>query len=460
MAGLVAIGLTDGSPGTGALRTVDVRRFSRNGSAGCALPMVMTRHGDPVEQQRSVRRARHGARAAFAVALTATLIVALAGLLAAPARAQIEDPAEVMAVAHRGGSAYAPENTLTAIENAARLGVDAIEFDVVFSADDELVVIHDDTLERTTDCEGAVVDKTLEELKACDAAHWFTPGEPVTVRNEDGTHPLRGTGVTIPTLDEVFTYFASLDEDAPLPFVEVKSIPGEENFDPVARAYAEEVLRLADEHGLTDRIVVLSFWPLVIDNVQQLDPDVRTLLLTTSEVGITASMGASYVIARDHDFAGPNHDAPDFTREYVQMVHEAGKQVSTWTVNTVEDLETVLGYGPDAITTDFPGCLLGLQERLARDVQLVPDPVIAAGAKDLAACPEGAETRPEEVAAPAEDEDDEGTEGEEAAPPADDERPRGAVLPVTGGPWLALIGLAFVVVAAGATALVGRRQRA
>ena len=93
--------------------------------------------------------------------------------------------------AHRGGAAYGPENTMRAFANAIRLGVDQLEADTQLSADGVLVLIHDDTLDRTTDCSGTVLSRNFLDLQTCDAAHWFSPGQPVTAPNDNLPHPLR-----------------------------------------------------------------------------------------------------------------------------------------------------------------------------------------------------------------------------------------------------------------------------
>src|SRR5829696_5003203 len=108
-----------------------------------------------------------------------------------------QDEGRPLAIAHRGGAGLWPENTLYAFERAAALGVDVIETDVRATADGELVVIHDEGVERTTDGMDRVGSLTLAELKRLDAAYRFSP---------DGgrSFPLRGSGVSVPTLREVF----------------------------------------------------------------------------------------------------------------------------------------------------------------------------------------------------------------------------------------------------------------
>ena len=111
--------------------------------------------------------------------------------------------------AHRGGAAYAPENTLPAFRNAVRLGVDQLEMDTQLTADNQLVILHDDTLDRTTQCSGAVNAKTLAEVERCDAAYWFSPGQGPSVPDMDLPHPLRGAGVNVPTLKELLDWYVT-----------------------------------------------------------------------------------------------------------------------------------------------------------------------------------------------------------------------------------------------------------
>src|SRR5919108_2173310 len=106
-------------------------------------------------------------------------------------------------IAHRGASGSAPENTLAAFVLAVRQGADAFELDVRLTQDGEAVVIHDATLERTTDLAGPVRARTLAELRVADAGRWFTP-------DRGRTFPHRGTGAHIPTLSEVLRAFPSM----------------------------------------------------------------------------------------------------------------------------------------------------------------------------------------------------------------------------------------------------------
>jgi glycerophosphoryl diester phosphodiesterase len=265
--------------------------------------------------------------------------------------------------AHRGGAAYAPENTMLAFANAVRLGVDVLEADAQLTADGHLVLIYDDRLERTTDCEGVVSQTTLSALRRCDAAYWFTPGQPVTQPDRDAPHPLRGRGVVIPTAEELLTYVAGLGDDAPKVSIEAKTIPGESNFDPEGTRVAEALVAAITEAGVLDLADVQSFWPPAIEAVKRTEPRLRTTFLTTTSFGQTATQNVAYVVSRGHDIAAPNFDAPDLSAGVVAAAQSAGKQVIPYTVDTSTDLTRVSDLGVDGIITNFPACLLALQGR-------------------------------------------------------------------------------------------------
>jgi len=149
------------------------------------------------------------------------------------------DPDARPVIGHRGDRAHAPENTLESLQQAAALGVDAVEFDLRVSRDGALVVIHDETLERTTDGSGPVAQRSLAELRRLDAGAKFTL---------DGgrTFPWRGRGVRIPTFDDTIE---SLPRELPC-IIELKT------------AAATELLRVAvRRHDIARRIIVAGFDP-------------------------------------------------------------------------------------------------------------------------------------------------------------------------------------------------------
>lgn len=257
--------------------------------------------------------------------------------------------------AHRGGAAYAPENTMLAFHNAARLYVDDFEADAWLTADRVLVLIHDQ-LDRTTSCSGPVSAKTHAELQSCDAAHWFAPGQPTTVPDETIEHPLRGRGVTIPTAEELFAFAAGFQGPyQPTVTIEIKD--GSE-----ALRAAEVLVPLIQASGIQERIIVQSFNPLGIARVKQLDASIRTLYLTPAVLGATAALTVATV--GGHEFVAPQFSSRDLDAGFVSRAHALNKQVVPWTADRWSDLETLADIGVDGAITNFPGCMLQMQNRL------------------------------------------------------------------------------------------------
>ncbi|HUP91339.1 MAG TPA: glycerophosphodiester phosphodiesterase family protein [Solimonas sp.] len=321
-------------------------------------------------------------------ALAATALLAACGDSSTSASAPQACPAAIRHVplvsAHRGGAAYAPENTLVSFQNAVRLGADELEMDTQQTADGELVVIHDDSLDRTTDCTGTLLSHTLAEVQACDAAHWFAPGQATTTPDETLPHPLRGQGVRVPTLRQVLDWYVTLGCNPPRLSIEIKNIPGESNFDPAGNRIAQVLVPLLAQYGVRERSTIQSFWPLTVDAVKSLDPALRTQFLTSSGTGQTAAMNLSYVVAGGHEISAPNFDAPDFGAPFIQAAHGAGKQVIPYTADEAADIALVAGLGIDGLITNFPACALHATGREA------PMKVTPEGVPEIPACPGGA----------------------------------------------------------------------
>ncbi len=244
---------------------------------------------------------------------------------------------------------------MPAFRNAARLYVDDLEADAWLTADKVLVLIHDQ-LDRTTSCSGPVSAKTYAELQACDAAHWFAPGQPTTVPDEAIEHPLRGRGVTIPTAEELFAFAAGFQgRYRPTVTIEIKD-GGE------ALRAAEVLVPLIQASGIQERIIVQSFNPLGIARVKQLDASIRTLYLTPSVLGGTTALTVATV--GGHEFVAPQFNSGDLDAGFVVRAHALNKLVVPWTADRWTDLESLTAMGVDGVITNFPGCLLEMQERL------------------------------------------------------------------------------------------------
>ncbi len=292
-------------------------------------------------------------------------------------------------IADAGDVYYAPEETMVAMRNAVRLGADVIEADANITSDGEIVLIHDGTLDRTTDCTGNVADHTLAEVRACDAAFWWVPGiapglgglvtDPTRDPDDGQDYALRGKGVQVATAREFFEYILALGERMPIAFIEIKNIPYDSNFDPVGNRIADVLVPLIEEYGLTRRVAVESFWPASLARVKALNPEIKTVFLTLG----SATESYAYVLASATDFAAPDTLPPDYNQAFVDNVHALGRQVAPWAVDTVADAQTAMSLGVEGVFTSHVACMLQAYGRP------VPSPIVtpeAAVAYDLPAC--------------------------------------------------------------------------
>jgi glycerophosphoryl diester phosphodiesterase len=239
-------------------------------------------------------------------------------------RLQHRQPGRVWVVGHRGAMGHCPENTLASFERGVELGADWIELDVHLSRDGELIVIHDETLERTTNGHGPVRDHTLSELRELDA----------------------GDGQRVPTLPEV------LDWARPrgvVMDVEIKNAP-------IYYAGIEQaVVNAIQRAGMADQVIVISFDHAAVKRVKQLEPRIATGVLyacrpTDGGIGLARAAQADAVLP---------HWAY-VTAEDVQAAHAAGLAVAPWATSDPAILRKLIGDGVDAIGTNHPDVLRGL----------------------------------------------------------------------------------------------------
>lgn len=230
-------------------------------------------------------------------------------------------------VGHRGARGLAPENTLAAFRVAADLKIDGVEFDVQRTADGELIVFHDDGLDRVTNGSGLVYEKTWAEIKALDAGRHFAPqfaGEPV------------------PTLRETLDYLRATDL---LLFVELK--------DPWRFPQMEAgVVALIRELGLQERTQIRSFYHAALHVVHHIAPEIALSELWWDRLPEDGEV----------TFKTINAFYPLYTPENIAHIHARGQQVTAWTVNDLDAARELIDAGIDGLTTDYPDRLLTLFE--------------------------------------------------------------------------------------------------
>jgi glycerophosphoryl diester phosphodiesterase len=239
---------------------------------------------------------------------------------------------------HRGAAGLAPENTLASFALALALGAEVLEFDVHASRDGIIVVIHDATLDRTTDGAGPVREQTLYELQQLDAGYCFT--------RDPHDFPYRGHGVRIPTFESVLRQF-------PLAYcnVEIKQA------DPPIVAEVVGVIRRLDAHR---RVLLAAEHDSIMREIRQHAGDIPTSFSAAEVADFVARLRSGAF--EDYRPAGCALQIPPrfgdmelITAESVAAAHRCGCEVHAWTINQREEMVRLLRLGVDGIMSDLPG---------------------------------------------------------------------------------------------------------
>jgi glycerophosphoryl diester phosphodiesterase len=232
-----------------------------------------------------------------------------------------DEAGRVWVIGHRGAMGYCPENTLASFERGVELGADLIEMDVHLTRDGRLAVIHDETVQRTTNGNGYVQDLTLAELQALDA----------------------GQGQRIPSLDEVLDWAQACGTYLD---IEIKNAPI--YYAGIEAAVVDALAR----YGMTEQAIVISFDHCAAGRVKELEPRILTGVLYAARpidggVGMAHAAGANAVLPY-HAYVTPAD---------VATAHANGLFVAPWTTSEPEQLKTLVSAGVDAIGTNHPDVL-------------------------------------------------------------------------------------------------------
>ena len=233
------------------------------------------------------------------------------------------NPSRPLVIAHRGASGEAPENTLAAFSLAVEQGAQVIELDVHMTRDGYPVIIHDATVNRTTDSTGLVWEKTMTELQDLDAGSWF------------GT---QFSGERVPTLEEVVTWARGRVALA----IEIKNAPI------LYRGIEASVTGMLERHNALQDHEVFSFDHLCIRRIKAREPSLLTgVCYVADSVDHNAlALAASATVL---------HPMFHYLRsDTVRDAHAASLLVFPWTVNTHQDIRKMATLGVDGIVTDFP----------------------------------------------------------------------------------------------------------
>ena len=243
-------------------------------------------------------------------------------------------------VGHRGWSAVYPENTLLAAKMAAQAGADGSEFDVYACRDGFVVLMHDKTLQRTTNGTGEITSKTLAELRELDAGSWKDP---------------RFAGEGVPTLDEALR---ALQGSGCIPVIEIK-MPG----------ISERVIQAVRELDMLDEVAVIAFNGEVVREIRTLEPRIPCAWLASEKLTSSVAERADWIVAQaksyQTDMVDLNYNM--LSRELIAELKRRGLKVWCWTVNDPAVMEALLRWGVDSITTDQVDVLVQLRAKLLQE---------------------------------------------------------------------------------------------
>jgi glycerophosphoryl diester phosphodiesterase len=272
--------------------------------------------------------------------VTRALLLALA-VVAVGVSAVAGDTVKI--AAHRGGALLWPENSLLAYRNAVALGADLLETDIHLTADDEVVVLHDPTLERTTTGRGAVRETRLADLAS------------LRLRGADGAP----TSEPVPTLTQLLDVLAGAPRVGLL--LEIKVDSGGRRYPGIE----EKALALVRARGLLERTWIMGFQPDTVRRLRELEPTARTVLLVsrgrTERERARPAEAVSLAQAAGAGWLGINHRLLD--ADVMAAARRAGVSVAAWTVNQEADIRRVLDLGVDVVISDRPDLALRLAGR-------------------------------------------------------------------------------------------------
>jgi len=234
---------------------------------------------------------------------------------------------ECMVLAHRGASAYAPENTLASFYKAIELGAQGIETDLQKTKDGVIVLFHDSVLDRKSDKKGAVADHTWAELREADVGSWFSP---------------RYKGERLITFEQFLIFFGRRDL---LFVIELKPL--------FTHSEMGEIIRLIDEYGARKKTTITSFLFDNLKTARDVDRDIRIGYVLNKKIdnGVIQQLGSI-------DGRQLYPPAELITPDQVKLAHNHGLEVNAWGIQNVEIMNNMLALGVDRIIIDFPDKLI------------------------------------------------------------------------------------------------------
>jgi glycerophosphoryl diester phosphodiesterase len=256
------------------------------------------------------------------------------------------NPDDFLVIAHRGGRGLGPEGTTHTFERAVALGVDVLELDLHSTRDGELVILHDQAVDRTTDGTGPIDEYDLDDLKRLDAAYRWTP-------DHGRSFPLRDQGITVPTLAEVFEGFPDTRVNIEIKGTHTNTV--------------HSICRSIRTHRMSEKVMVASFDADALEEFRSACPEVATsagaseamLFYWLQKVRMESIYSSD---ARALQLPFRYGDIQVVTPRLSDAAHARNLRVHVWTVNDAETMKQLLDMGVDGIMTDYPDRLLRVLE--------------------------------------------------------------------------------------------------
>lgn len=225
-------------------------------------------------------------------------------------------------IAHRGASRIAPENTLAAFKEAIEIGVDAVELDLQGTADEQVVVIHDASLDRTTDQSGQIKETSLETIKQADAGTWFDP---------------KFAGESVPTLAEALVSIA----DNAIALLEIKDV-----------SITKSVVRIVQNMDMVEQSVIISFHSSAIQTVRSLEPRLPTGYIIGSKENIEPIQLCQQLGLLGSSLLNVDHRL--VTEDFIYEIRRRGITLWCWTVDDIDRMRELQELGIQGITSNRP----------------------------------------------------------------------------------------------------------
>jgi glycerophosphoryl diester phosphodiesterase len=284
------------------------------------------------------------------IALLFIAVLAVIRLLSKPAPEHpyyTADSNRPLVIAHQGGDGIWPGNTMFAFQNAADLGADVLEMDLHITSDGILVLMHDETVDRTTDGTGEIEAMTLDELKQLDAGYDWSS-------DEGDSFPFRGQAITVPTLEEVFAAFPEYRMT-----IEIKKTNSS-----MAKLFCETIR----EYNMQDKVLVASFHDERLKEFRAECPEVATSSAkneTTVFVLLTKAFLGGFYSPKFYSLQVPEESGgiTVMTESFVRAAHARNLAVEPWTINDEETMRKFIEWGVDGLITDRPDIMLNVLGR-------------------------------------------------------------------------------------------------